>query len=149
MTLVRWDPFRDLRTLQRRMDRLFSDSIVRHSGEGDESLESSWLPAVDVHEDDVAITLRAELPGLAKENVELTIDNGRLTVKGEKKLEKEESEGDYRRIESRYGSFYRSFLLPETVDADKIEAKIDNGVLNVTLPKSEEATPKRIEVSVS
>ena len=149
MTLVRWEPFRELRTFQRRMDRLFNDPIARHAGEGDEPLETSWVPAVDVHESDKAITLRAELPGLTKDDVDLTVDNGRLTVRGEKKLEKEETEGDYRRIESRYGAFYRSFPLPDAIDAEKIEANLDNGVLNVTLPKAEEAKPKRIEVSVS
>jgi len=151
MTLVRRvDPFRELRTLQGRFDRLFSDAVVRRAAEGeDEPLQASWMPAIDVHENEEAITLRAELPGMSQEDVQLTIDKGRLTLEGEKKLEKEDTDGDYRRIESRYGSFHRCFPLPDAVDQEKIEARYDNGVLNVVLPKSEAAKPKRIELQIN
>ena len=150
MNLVRLDPFRDLRAVQGRFDRLFSDAIARRTNGGeDEPLRASWLPAVDVHENDNQITLRAELPGMTEEDVELTVDKGRLTIQGEKRLEKEDTDGDYHRIESSYGSFYRGFPLPDTVDQQNIEARFDNGVLNVILPKTEEAQPKRIELKIN
>jgi len=150
MNLVRFDPFRDMRFLHTRFDRLVSDAFTRPMNAGDdETLRASWLPSVDVHENENQITLRAELPGLAEEDVELTVDKGRLTIQGEKRLEKEDTDGDYRRIESSYGSFYRSFPLPDSIDQNKIEARFDNGVLNVILPKTEEAQPKRIEVKVN
>ncbi len=150
MNLVRFDSFRDMRFLHARFDRLVSDAFTRPMNAGDdETLRASWLPSVDVHENENQITLRAELPGLAEEDVELTVDKGRLTIQGEKRLEKEDTDGDYRRIESSYGSFYRSFPLPDSIDQNKIEARFDNGVLNVILPKTEEAQPKRIEVKVN
>lgn len=151
MTLVRRvDPFRELRTLQHRFDRLFGDAIVRRAEEGeDEPLRASWVPAIDVHENEQEITLRAELAGLTRDEVDLTIDKDRLTLQGEKKLEKEDTDGDYRRIESRYGSFFRSFPLPDSVDQEKVEARFDNGVLNIVLPKSEAAKPKRIELKIN
>jgi HSP20 family protein len=149
-SLVRIDPFRDIRTIQNRFDRLLGEAMAQRSGDDeDEPLRASWLPSVDVHENDTAITLRAELPGLSQDDVELTLDKGRLTIQGEKRLEKEDTDGDYRRIESSYGSFYRSFPLPETVDADNIEARFEKGVLYVTLPKAEEAKPKRIALKIN
>ena len=149
MNLVRFDPFRDIRVMQSRF-RLVGDAFTRPANAGnDETLRARWLPSVDVHENENQITLRAELPGLAEEDVELTVDKGRLTIQGEKRLEKEDTDGDYRRIESSYGSFYRSFPLPDTIDQDKVVARFDNGVLNVVLPTTEEAQPKRIEVKTN
>jgi len=151
MALVRFDPFRDLRTVQDRIDRLFNEAVTaRRTGEiEEEPLRASWLPAVDVHENEHEITLRAELPGMTEDDIELTIDKGRLTVQGEKRLEKEDTDGEYRRIESSYGSFYRSFPLPDTVDQDNINASFKNGVLYVTLAKTEAAKPKRIELKIN
>lgn len=150
MNLVRFDPFRDLRTVHYRLDRLLNEAFVPAAGEREEEpLRASWLPKVDVHENDEQITLRAELPGLSEDDVELTIDKGRLTVQGEKRLEKEDTDGKYRRIEATYGSFYRSFPLPDLIDQDNIGARFDNGVLYVTLPKVEAAKPKRIEVKIN
>ena len=150
MRLVRFDPFRDLRALHRRMDRVFNETIVQRTDESaDEPLQASWVPVVDVHESDKEITLRAELPGLTDEDVELTVDQGRLTVQGEKTLEKEDTNGKYRRVESHYGAFYRSFPLPDSIDQDNIAARFDNGVLSVTLPKTEAAKPKKIAVQIN
>jgi len=151
MALVRFDPFRDLRTVQDRIDRLFNEAVTaRRTGEiEEEPLRASWLPAVDVHENEHEITLRAELPGMTEDDIELTIDKGRLTVQGEKRLEKEDTDGEDRRIESSYGSFYRSFPLPDTVDQDNINASFKNGVLYVTLAKTEAAKPKRIELKIN
>ncbi len=150
MTLVRFDPFRDLRALHRRVDRVFNETVARQTDENtDEPPQARWVPAVDVHESDKEITLRTELPGLTGEDVELTVDQGRLTVQGEKRFGKEESDGEYRRVESRYGTFYRSFPLPDSIDQDNIAAHFDNGVLNVTLPKTEAAKPKKIDVRIN
>ncbi len=150
MTLVRFDPFRDLRALHRRVDRVFNETVARRADEStDEPLQPRWVPVVDVHESGKEITLRTELPGLTDEDIELTVDQGRLTVQGEKKFEKEESDGEYRRVESRYGTFYRSFPLPDSIDQDNIAAHFDNGVLNVTLPKTESAKPKKIDVQIT
>lgn len=150
MNLVRFDPFSDIRTMQNRFDRLFGEALARQTGgAAEEPLRASWLPPVDVHENDSEITLRAEIPGLSQDDVELTIDKGRLTIQGEKRLEKEETDGDYRRIESRYGSFYRSFPLPDMVDQDNVEARFENGVLHIVLPKIEAAKPKRIAVKIN
>ena len=145
MHLVRFDPFRDFRVLHRHL---------AHSASSDEEKSSngktaSWIPSVDIFEADNEIVLRAELPGLGEEDVEIIIENNRLEVKGEKKFEKEESDGKYRRVESRYGSFHRTFALPKTVDREKVEATFDKGVLQVTMPKAEEAKPQRIEVKVN
>ena len=150
MHMVRFDPFREMRVLHPCMGR----PLNRRSADSSESSENeavtpSWIPSVDVFEADNEIVLRAELPGLSEEDVEITLENGRLAVKGEKKLEKEEVEGEYRRVESRFGSFYRSFAVPNTIDRENIEATFEKGVLQVSLPKAEAAKPQRIEVKVN
>jgi HSP20 family protein len=150
MNIVRFDPFPSLRPIHNRFDRLVNEVLVSQGGKGeDEPRRASWLPSVDIHENEDQITLRAELPGMTEDDVELTVDKGRLTVQGEKRLEKEDTDGEYCRIESTYGSFYRSFPLPDLVDQDNIEAHFENGVLSVTLPKAEAAKPKRIELKIN
>jgi HSP20 family protein len=149
MNIVRFDPFRDLSALQNRFDRFFGEALARPADSQEEPLRASWNPTIDVHENEQSITLRAELAGLTEDDVELTVDQGRLTLQGEKKLEKEDTDGEYRRIESRYGSFYRSFPLPDTVDQEKIEASFRNGVLRVVLAKSEAAKPKKIALKIN
>jgi len=104
--------------------------------------KANWAPTIDVIEKDDSIVLRAELPGMEEEDVEITVENRNLTIQGEKKFEHEETEGNYRRLESRYGSFYRSFSLPTTVDQDRIDARFSKGVLEIELPKAEQAKPK-------
>ena len=155
MSLIRWSPARDLATfpsdiasMQREMNRVF-DSFFR--GETDEDFPlaaSSWRPAVDITEEDAAFLVKMELPGVAKEDVKITMENSLLTVKGEKKQEKETKGTNYHRVERGYGLFQRSFTLPATVKGEKIEASYRDGILNITLPKSEEAKPKEIEVRV-
>jgi len=148
MQLVRVDPFRDIRTMQNRFDRLFGEAVARQAANGDDKpVQARWRPSVDVHENDTEITLRAELPGLSQDEVELTIDKGRLAIRGEKQLEKEDTDGDYRRIESAYGSFHRSFPLPDTVDQNAVEARFENGVLYIALPKIEEAKPIAVKIN--
>lgn len=149
MQLVRWDPFRELNAVRERMDRIFNDygSTVRETGE-EEPLHTSWVPSVDVWEDSNTIRLRAELPGLTSDDVELVVEDNRLIIRGEKTLRQDEGDGQYRRVEARYGAFYRSFPLPNVVNQESIDASFDNGVLEVTLPKLEAAKPKRIELKV-
>jgi len=144
--LTRWDPFREFSTLQERMNRLVRDSF----GEGrEEALTSStFAPAVDVYEDDHNITLKIEVPGIEEKDIDVRIENNTLTVHGERKFEKEEKEENFRRVERQYGSFTRSFTLPNTVDPEKVSANYDKGVLKIALAKKAEAKPKQIKVNV-
>jgi HSP20 family protein len=147
MTVItRWEPFREFSTLQDRLNRLFQQSV----SEGrDESLTtSSFAPAVDVYEDDHQVTLKIEVPGIDEKDIDVRLENNTLTVHGERKLEKEEKEENYRRVERQYGSFTRSFTLPQTVDAEKVSAQYDKGVLKIKLAKKAEAKPKQIKISV-
>ena len=150
MTLVRWDPFRELVSLQDRMNRLFQDTWTNPGARsGDESLVSgAFVPAVDVYEDDHAITLKMEVPGIDQKDIDIRLENSVLTVHGERKFEKEEKEENFQRIERRYGSFSRSFTLPNTVDTENVQADYENGVLKVKLTKRAEAKPKQIKVNI-
>jgi HSP20 family protein len=145
--LTRWEPFREFSTLQDRMNRLFRES---YSGEGrDESLTaSSFAPAVDVYEDEHNVTLKVEVPGIDEKDIDIRVENNLLTVHGDRKIEKEEKEENYRRVERQYGSFTRTFTLPNTVDTDNVQATYDKGVLKISLPKKAEAKPKQIKVNV-
>jgi HSP20 family protein len=145
--LTRWEPFREFATLQDRINRVFRDS---YAGEGrDESLTtSSFAPAVDVYEDEHNVTLKIEVPGIDEKDIDVRIENNTLTVHGERKIEKEEKEENYRRVERQYGSFTRTFTLPNTVDTDNVSASYDKGVLKISLAKKAEAKPKQIKVNV-
>src|SRR6266446_1500284 len=148
MTLItRYDPFREFATLQDRMNRLFRDP---RGPEGqDESLTTTaFAPPVDVYEDEHSITLKIEVPGIDEKDIDVRIENNTLTVHGERKFEKEEKEENFRRVERQYGSFTRTFTLPTTVDAEKVSANYDKGILKITLPKIAEAKPKQIKVNV-
>ena len=145
MAIVRWEPFRDLVTTQDRFNRLFNDAFSRALGEGSMSA-SGWAPAVDIYETDQNVVLKAELPGIDPKDVEIRVEDGTLWLKGERKFEKDVKEEGYRCIERHYGSFMRSFALPATVDSEKATAEYKDGVLNLTLPKREEAKPKTIKV---
>jgi HSP20 family protein len=143
--LTRWDPFREFSTLQYRMNRLFRDSY----GDHEEALTTStFAPAVDVYEDEHNITLNIEVPGIEEKDIDVRVENNTLTVHGERKFEKEQKEENFRRVERQYGSFTRSFTLPNTVDTDSIQANYDKGVLKVQLAKKAEAKPKQIKVNV-
>jgi HSP20 family protein len=144
--LTRWDPFREYTTLQDRMNRLFRDSY----GEREEALTtSSFAPAVDVYEDDHNLTLKIEVPGIDEKDIDVRVENNVLTVHGERKFEKEEKEENFRRVERQYGSFTRSFTLPNTVDTDRVQANYEKGILKIQLAKKAEAKPKQIKVNVS
>ena len=145
--LTRWQPFREFSTLQDRVNRVFRES---YRGEGqDESLTtSSFAPAVDVYEDEHTVTLKIEVPGIDEKDIDVRVENNTLTVHGERKIEKEEKEENYRRVERHYGSFTRTFALPTTVDTENVSATYDKGVLKISLPKKAEAKPKQIKVNV-
>src|SRR6202142_3804476 len=146
--LTRWEPFRELSTLQDRINRAFRESYT--GANHDESLTtSSFAPAVDVYEDEHKVTLKIEVPGIDEKDIEVQVENNVLTVHGERKIEKEEKEENYRRVERQYGSFTRNFTLPQTVDTEKVSATYDKGVLKITLPKKAEAKPKQIKVNVA
>jgi HSP20 family protein len=149
MTLVRWtDPFREFAQLQDRINRAFSDAYGRQ----DDGLLTSgaWAPPVDIYQNgEHEVVLKAELPDMTREDIDITVDNGTLTIRGEKKFSSEVKEESFHRIERRYGTFSRSFSLPQTVDTGKVGAEYKNGVLTVRLPLREEAKPRQIKVDVA
>ena len=145
MAITRWDPFREVVALQNRMNNLFRDM----SPEGEGPLTTaSFVPAVDIYEDAKKVVLKLEVPGIEEKDLDVRVENNTLTVKGERKFEKEEKEENFHRIERRYGSFFRSFSLPSTVDSEHIHASYTNGVLKLELSKKPEAQPKQIKVNV-
>jgi len=148
MTVItRWDPFREFSTLQDRMNRLFRDSYGPEGRE--ENLNNtSFAPPVDVYEDEHSVNLKIEVPGVDEKDIDVRIENNVLTVHGERKFEREEKQENFRRVERQYGSFTRTFTLPTTVDAEKVSASYDKGILKIALPKKAEAKPKQIKVSV-
>jgi HSP20 family protein len=151
MAIVRWEPFRDLVGLQERMNRLFDESfrgINRTSGEED-WVGGSWAPAVDIYEQNGNIVLKAELPGVDPKDVDVRVENNILTLRGERKLDNEVKRENYHRVERAYGSFTRSFTLPNVVDTEKIKAEYKDGLLRMTLPKKDEARPKQISINVA
>jgi HSP20 family protein len=144
MTITRWDPFREVVALQNRVNSLFRDM-----GEGEGPLSTaSFVPAVDVYEDEKTVVLKLEVPGIAEKDLDVSVENRTLTVKGERKLEKEEKEENFHRIERRYGSFLRAFTLPNTVDTENVQASYNAGILKLELQKKPEAQPKQIKVNV-
>src|SRR5271170_2513885 len=147
--LTRFEPFREFSTLQDRINRVFRESYGHGPAGQDESLTtSSFAPAVDVYEDEHTVTLKIEVPGIDEKDIDVRLENNTLTVHGERKIEKEEKEENYRRVERNYGTFTRTFTLPTTVDSEKVSATYDKGVLNIALPKKAEAKPKQIKVNV-
>jgi HSP20 family protein len=149
MAIVRFDPFRDLMTLQERMNRIFDESYRGARTTGDDwALGGSWAPAVDIYEHEGNIVLKAELPGIDSNDVDIRLENNVLTLRGERKVDHEVKQENYHRVERAYGSFSRSFTLPSIVDQEKIKAEYKDGVLELTLPKREEAKPKQISIKV-
>jgi len=142
--LRRWDPFREMERLTERMERLFEEFFPTVRRE--EEREFVWAPAVDVYENDKAYVVEVDLPGLRKEDVRVTVQDGVLTIQGERRLTREEKGVDYHRQERFYGKFLRSFTVPEMVDVDRISAEFKDGVLRLTLPKREPSAGRVIEV---
>ncbi|HSR13154.1 MAG TPA: Hsp20/alpha crystallin family protein [Thermodesulfobacteriota bacterium] len=148
MALIRWDPFREMSALQERMNRLLTDFRNRSPLGEEEMAQGSWIPAVDIYETKDSIVLIVELPGVTKDDMNIEVKDSTLTIRGEKKLEKDVKEENYHRMERTYGSFMRAFTLPSTVSQEKVKAKFRDGILEVVLPKAEEAKPKQIKVDV-
>ena len=148
MALTRWDPFRDLVTLQERMNRIFDESYRARGGDEDWALGGSWAPAVDIFEKDGNIVLKAELPGVDAKDVDVRVENNVLTLRGERKFDNEVKRESYHRVERSYGAFTRSFTLPNVVDTGNIKADFKDGVLHMVLPKREEAKPRQIQINI-
>ncbi|MGH9495217.1 MAG: Hsp20/alpha crystallin family protein [Candidatus Sulfotelmatobacter sp.] len=144
--LTRWEPFREVASLQDRINRVFRESY-RGANQEDALTTSSFAPAVDVYEDEHKVSLKIEVPGIDEKDIDVRVENNTLSVHGERKIEKEEKEENYRRVERQYGSFTRTFTLPQTVDTENVSANYDKGMLKITLPKKAEAKPKQIKVS--
>lgn len=145
-----WDPWRDFEELENRLATAFGRFPARTNGEKEEALTpAEWAPLVDISEDDKEYVVKTELPEVKKEDVKVTVEDGVLSIAGERKFEKEEKGRKYHRIERAYGSFQRSFTLPEGADGTKVNAEFKDGVLTVRLPKSEKAKPKTVEVKVA
>jgi HSP20 family protein len=147
MAITRWRPFRDLLSIQDEMNRLFDD-FFGHPFTRHEWTEEAWSPCVDMSETKDNIIINAEIPGMNKEDVKVSVQDNVLTLSGERKQEKEEKNANYHRIERSYGSFSRSFTLPTPVQSDKVKAIYKNGMLRITLPKTEEVKPKEIPISL-
>jgi HSP20 family protein len=145
MAITRWDPFREVAALQNRVNALFRDF-----NEGESSTTTaSFIPAVDIYEDEKKVVLKLEVPGIEEKNLDVSVENHTLTVKGERKFDKEEKETNFHRIERRYGSFFRAFTLPSTVDSENVSASYNAGILKLELVKKPEAQPKQIKVNIA
>ena len=145
MAISRWDPFRDLNVLQDRMNRLFDDA-GRGWRADEPAATTTWSPAVDIYETENEIVVQAELPGVDRKDISLNLENNVLTLKGERRFEKETKEENYHRIERSYGGFARTFSIPATVDEEKIRADYRDGILKIALPKKEQVKPKQIRI---
>jgi HSP20 family protein len=147
MAIIRWDPFRDLSIIQDRMNKLFEESLARSRGEEGAAL-TAWVPPVDIYETKDAIVVKAELPGIDQKDIEVQVHDNILTIRGERKFESDVKRENFHRIERAYGTFQRSFSIPNTIRQDQVKARFHNGVLEITLPKMEEAKPRQIKVDV-
>ena len=149
MNLVKWDPFDELKDISNRLNHIFGRPLARTEPKQEILAMADWTPSADISETDTAYLIKAEIPGVNKEDVKVTLQDGMLTIQGERKMEKEEKDKKFHRIERSYGSFVRSFRVPEDADESAVKAEFKDGMLNVTLTKSEKARKKAIEVSVS
>ncbi len=146
MAIVRYNPLRELRGMQEQMNRLLD--LAWNRGPGEELREGVWQPLVDIFENDEEVVIKAELPGVDQEDIEVKIEDTTLIIRGERKQDAEIRQENYHRIERYYGPFQRSFLLPQTIDQQKVKAACDKGVLTITLPKKEVIKPRQITVEV-
>src|SRR5437868_3723437 len=146
MTITRWTPYSEFNTLQSTLNRVFQDF---NRGNDELMTSGTFVPPVDIYEDHNGITLKMEVPGVSQQDINISLENNTLTVSGERKFEKDQKEENFHRIERRYGAFSRSFTLPNTVDAEKVNASFEHGLLNIQLAKRAEAKPKQIKINVS
>jgi HSP20 family protein len=147
MTITRWETYRDVVALQNRMNSLFQD-FSRNSGENELVTAAGFVPPVDIYEDEHKLVLKLEIPGIRQEDLDVRMENTTLSVRGERSFESEGKEENFHRVERRYGSFYRAFTVPNTVDSQSIKAEYDAGVLRLELQKRAESKPRQIKVSV-
>lgn len=146
MAIVKYNPFRELRTMQDQMNRLLDMAWNREFGE--ELKEGVWQPQVDIYEDEQSVVIKAEIPDVDQKDIDIKIENNTLTIKGERKHSTEVKKENYYRVERCFGHFQRSFSLPQVIDQERVQASCDKGILTITLPKREEAKPKQISVKV-
>ncbi|MBK1734135.1 heat-shock protein Hsp20 [Halorhodospira abdelmalekii] len=146
MAMMRYDPLNTLRQLQTDLDRIFSPGSTVGAPSDNGEAATNWMPAVDIREDEKAYLVHVDLPGVAAEDIDISMDNGMLTIKGQRESEETESGANWKRVERVRGTFFRRFTLPENVDPDNIQARSRNGVLEVTVPKREEQPGRRIKV---
>ena len=149
MALVRWDPFRELEEVSDRLNRMFARPVASGTNGKETMIVADWTPSVDISETEGEYLIKAEIPDVKKEDVKVTVEDGVLTIQGQRKQETEEKGTKYHRIERSYGSFVRTFSLPDVIETDRVKAEFKDGVLNLHLPKSERAKPKAIEVKVA
>jgi HSP20 family protein len=149
MAIIRWDTYRDVLALQNRMNSIFQD-FSRGNGSGENELvtAASFVPPVDIYEDENKLVLKIEIPGMRQEDLDVRMENNTLTVKGERSFQTEGKEENFHRVERRYGTFYRAFTVPNTIDPESIKADYDAGVLHLELQKRPETKPKQIKVNV-
>jgi len=146
-TMSRWDPFRGLTSLQDQVNRLFEDTV--HQGRTSQADLATWAPAADIYETENELVAKFDLPGVQESDIDVRVENNTLAIRGERKFEKEVNEDSYLRVERAFGTFTRSFSLPNIVKVDNIRAGLQDGVLTIRMPKREEAKPKQIKISVS
>jgi HSP20 family protein len=144
-SVIRWESFRSVNSLQEQFSRLFDTSFPGRSSESD---LTTWAPAVDIQETENELMLKADLPGIEEKDIDVRIENNTLTIRGDRKFEKQVNEDNYLRVERSYGSFSRSFSLPNTINTEAINAEYKNGVLTVQMPKRAESKPKQVKVNV-
>lgn len=145
MAIIRWDPYRDLITVREKMNHLFEEAVISR-GEEKDLVSSSWTPTVDIFETENELVLSAEVPGINEKDIEIKIEDNTLTLRGERKFEKETKEENYHRIERAYGSFFRSFSLPLYINQDNIKAEHLNGILKIIMPKKPELKPRKVKI---
>ena len=149
MSIIRWEPFRDLVSTHDHFNQLFNETFARAFGDQQEVSLRTWVPPVDICETEDSLVLKAELPGIRPDDVEIRVEDNTLHLKGERKFEKEVKDENVHQAERSYGTFSRSFVLPSSIDSDKVKAEYQNGVLTLTMPKREEVKPKTIKIDVS
>ncbi len=150
MAIMRWvDPFKELSAMHDRMNQLFDETFLQARASDAAPAAAMWAPAVDIYEAGDDIVVKAEVPGIERDDVAVEVKDGILTLRGERKFEREEKKEDYHRIERSYGTFVRSFALPSSVDPDKVRATLRDGVLEVKLSKKDEAKPRKVRVAVN
>jgi HSP20 family protein len=145
-TITRWDPFHNLASLQDQVNRLFEAS---NKGRNDNSALTAWAPAVDIYENENELVIKADLPDVNEKDLDIRVENNMLTIRGERKFQQEVKEENYLRVERAYGTFSRSFSLPNTINTEAIKAEYKNGVLALVLPKRAESKPKQVKINVS